>query len=241
MFHANMYVYTIYFLLLFNIDALYPTKNPVLFGLFISSFQKIYVDTFKSLWSQSFCKMNEELKENLAAFAKRKSHPSDYPNAVRIDKELIPVYDAQSLCSKDTSYPLQLILQDLDINDPGGALREEEIATLSKLFHANCELLHASLKSYKSVIEEIVRSLTLDGPGVCVVENVFSEDFMTRIQDWVDDYLDRDTSSRHSGQNSRNFNDDRFRRGLFEIASILNTVQKGSLRVRDQQADLEAA
>ena len=134
-----------------------------------------------------------ELKESIL---KRTTQPTDYPNAVRIDQELIPVFDAKSLCDRNTSLPLQLALQELDINDPGSVLTDEEIASLSRIFEANCDKVRASLTSYKGVIDEIVRSLSLDGPGVCVIENVFSEEFMSSIQDWVDDYLARDTASR---------------------------------------------
>lgn len=137
-----------------------------------------------------------ELKENLSNLVKRKTQPSDFPSAARIDKELIPVFDAKSLCDENTSWPLQLVLQELDINDPGSVLTDEEIASLARIFEANCDQVHAALNRYKDVIEEIVRSLSLDGPGVCVIENVFSEDFMTRVQDWVDDYLAKDTISK---------------------------------------------
>ena len=136
------------------------------------------------------------MTENLLKTVKRSTQPSDYPNAVRIDKGLIPVFDAKSLCDQNTSLPLQLALQELDINDPGSIPTDEELSALSRIFEANCDQVHAALNSYKDVIEEIVRSLSLDGPGVCVIENVFSEDFMKSIQEWVDDYLARDTSSR---------------------------------------------
>ena len=107
-----------------------------------------------------------ELKESIL---KRTTQPTDYPNAVRIDQELIPVFDAKSLCDENTSLPLQLALQELDINDPGRVLTDEEIASLSRIFAANCDQVRASLTSYKGVIDEIVRSLSLDGHGVCVL------------------------------------------------------------------------
>ena len=109
---------------------------------------------------------------------------------------MIPVFDAKSLCDENTSLPVQFVLQELDINDPQSIPTDEEISSLSRIFKDNCDQVHASVNSYKNVIEEIVRSLSLDGPGVCVIENVFSEDFMTRIQEWVDDYLAKDTSSK---------------------------------------------
>jgi len=96
----------------------------------------------------------------------------------------------------------KLLLQEMDINDPTSDPTDRDLEILSEL----CDLgeltgeekIQASsfLKNYRGQIEEIVHSLSLEGPGVCIVEDVFSEEYMDQFQGWVDDYLTHDTSSK---------------------------------------------
>ena len=108
----------------------------------------------------------------------------DYPHAVRIEKGLIPVFDAKSICNAETSYFNQLILQELNLNESAFSLPDEELKVLAKLTD-NQETVSESkdfIRVYQEFISEIVNSLSLNGPGVCVVENIFSEEFMTQAK-----------------------------------------------------------
>ena len=80
-------------------------------------------------------------------------------------------------------------------------ISDEEIKGLAKLLgidssEETIELAHCFISSYRSIIEEIVRSLSLEGPGVCVLEDVFSEEYMDKFQAWVEEYLEQDTQEK---------------------------------------------
>merc|ERR1712002_1174561 len=57
----------------------------------------------------------------------------DYPHAVRIEKGLIPVFDAKFICNTETSFFHQLLLQELNINESASNLPDEELNILAKL------------------------------------------------------------------------------------------------------------
>lgn len=121
----------------------------------------------------------------------------DYPRAVRIEKGLIPVFDAKSICNAETSFFNQLILQELNLNESTFSLPDEELKVLAKLTDNNQETVAESkdfIRAYQEFISEIVNSLSLNGPGVCVVENIFSEEFMTQVMNWVENYFDKNIS-----------------------------------------------
>ena len=145
--------------------------------------------------------MSVNLEDILNQLETKRTQSSEYPNAVRIDLDLIPVFDAQSICDLYGSKLQNLVLQELEINDSTSDPDNEEITKLSKLLSNEDlkddeKLVQSFIERYRSVINEIVHSLSLDGPGVCIVENVFSQEFMDKIQNWVDDYLEKDTSSK---------------------------------------------
>ena len=131
----------------------------------------------------------------------RKTASSDYPHAVHI-RTNIPVFDANTVNHSDIA--VNLSLQELDINDPTQDPADYDLQLLSEL----CQVGGFKFKKdegksttkiiehYRNFIEEIVHSLSLDGPGVCIVENVFSQEYMDKFQAWVDDYLTKDTSSK---------------------------------------------
>merc|ERR1712131_263418 len=62
-----------------------------------------------------------------------RTQKEDYPRAVRIEKGLIPVFDAKSICNAETSFFNQLILQELNINESAFSLTDEELKVLAKL------------------------------------------------------------------------------------------------------------
>ena len=160
-------------------------------------------DGFKMRRSSNMESVNLENILNQLKTSTTKS--SEYPNAVRIDLNLIPVYDAQSICDFYSPKLQNLILQELEINDVTSDPDDEELSILRRLLSNEdpkvddddefVSIRHF-VENYRSVITEIVHSLSLDGPGVCIIENVFSEKFMDKIQDWVDDYLEKDTTSK---------------------------------------------
>ena len=142
----------------------------------------------------------DRISETLHILSCREASSFDYPHATEIKQGLIPVFDAGSL--NGSNLVEKLLLQEMDINDPTSDPTDRDLEILSEL----CDLgelggeekIQASsfLKNYRGQIEEIVHSLSLEGPGVCIVEDVFSEEYMDQFQGWVDDYLTHDTSSK---------------------------------------------
>ena len=137
----------------------------------------------------------DRVSESLQKFRSRKTSSSDYPHATEIKQSLIPVFDAKSLGCSDLVE--KLLLQEVDINDPASDPTDLDMEILSELCDSEENKSAANfLENYRQQIEEIVHSLSLEGPGVCILEDVFSEEYADKFQSWVDDYLTKDTSSK---------------------------------------------
>ena len=139
------------------------------------------------------------MEESLMFLQSTKTKASDYPHSVSIVQDLIPVFNTTHLITGNKSKVFKLILQELHINDPSKDPSDEEIRILGKLCDEgdDCiQIIREDIRRYRVMVEEIVRSLSLSGPGVCVLENVFSQDFMNQFQAWVDEYLQQDTASK---------------------------------------------
>lgn len=130
-----------------------------------------------------------------------RTDPQDYPNSKTIIKNLIPVFNHSIACEQHGQL-VKLILQELSINDASKDPHDEEIKVLAKLSgHGSVndqaiEAIHHEVAAYRALIEEIVRSLSLEGPGVCVLENVFSESYMDKFRAWVDQYLEQEMNKK---------------------------------------------
>ena len=140
----------------------------------------------------------ESLIDNLR---KVRTNPQDYPHSVKIVQDLIPVFH-HSITSQHHSPLVKLILQELSINDLSKDPSDEEIEVLAKfcgdglISQDDIEVVKNEISEYRKLIEEIVRSLSLEGPGVCILEDVFSESYMDKFQSWVDEYLQQDTQEK---------------------------------------------
>ena len=136
----------------------------------------------------------------LESLKSRETSSSDYPQAVYITPTNIPVFDAETVSHPDLL--VNLSLQELDINDQTRDPTDLDVEILSQicdmegLRHEGGNLTKEFLLKYRKYIDEVVHSLSLEGPGVCIIENVFSEDIMDKVQAWVDGYLQKDTSSK---------------------------------------------
>ena len=148
--------------------------------------------------------MMDAVKNVVKDLESKRTLASDYPRAERIEKGLIPVYDANNVSGCASSTFRKLLLEELDINAAAAdrVADEEELRFLASLLDQNRpseadeDSAKAFLAKYVQIIDEIVHCLSMEGPGVCIIENLFSEQFMTELQRWVDDYLERDTSCR---------------------------------------------
>ena len=197
----------------------FHTKNFILFVLTrlynhsIDQIKRVFISSFSSCFHSDLLyilflslvhkyilseQKMDRISETLQTLSSRTTSNSDYPHATEIKQGLIPVFDAKSL---NGSYLVEkLLLQEVDINDPTSDPTDLDLEILSEL----CELEGLTetgkasnfLKNYRHQIEEIVHSLSLEGPGVCIVEDVFSEEYMEKFQSWVEDYLTTDTSSK---------------------------------------------
>ena len=137
----------------------------------------------------------DKIAETLQTLRSRKTSISDYPHAIEIKQGLIPVFNARSLNGADLVE--KLLLQEVDINDPTSDPSDLDLEILSELCEAEGKKSASNfLGNYRLQIEEIVHSLSMEGPGVCIVEDVFSEEYMDEFQSWVEDYLRADTSSK---------------------------------------------
>ena len=137
----------------------------------------------------------DRVSEILQTLRSRKTSCSDYPHASEIEQGLIPVFDAKSLGGSDLVG--KLLLQEVDINDPSSDPTDVDVEILSELCDPEGNKSAANfIKNYRHQIEEIVHSLSMEGPGVCILEDVFPEEYMDKFQSWVDDYLTEDTSSK---------------------------------------------
>ena len=135
----------------------------------------------------------DRISETLQTLRSRRTSSSDYPHATEIKQGLIPVFDAKSLSGSDLLG--KLLLQEVDINDPKSDPTDLDIEILSDLCDAEGNKTDF-LENYRHQIEEIVHSLSMEGPGVCILEDVFSEEYMDKFQSWVDDYLAKETSAK---------------------------------------------
>ena len=185
-------------------DCTYTHSKDQFMRVFISSFSSCFHSYFDLLHILFLSSVNtlyqnmDRISETLQTLSSRTTSNSDYPHATEIKQGLIPVFDAKSL---NGSYLVEkLLLQEVDINDPTSDPTDHDLEILSELCEPEglTEEGKASnfLKNYRHQIEEIVHSLSLEGPGVCIVEDVFSEEYMEKFQSWVDDYLTKDTSSK---------------------------------------------
>ena len=137
----------------------------------------------------------DRISETLQALRSCKTSRSDYPHATEIKHDLIPVFDAKSLSGSDLLG--KLLLQEVDINDPTSDPTDLEQEILSELCDAEENKAAPNfLENYRHQIEEIVHSLSMEGPGVCILEDVFSVEYMDKFQNWVDDYLAKETSAK---------------------------------------------
>ena len=138
----------------------------------------------------------DRISDSLQTLRSRKTSSSEYPHATEIKQGLIPVFDAKSLNSSDLVG--RLLLQEVDINDPTSDPTDLDMDILSELVcdpEGNKSAANF-IENYRHQIEEIVHSLSMEGPGVCILEDVFSEEYMDKFQSWVDDYLTKDTMSK---------------------------------------------
>ena len=125
----------------------------------------------------------DRISETLQTLSSRTTSNSDYPHATEIKQGLIPVFNARSLNGADLVE--KLLLQEVDINDPTSDPSDLDLEILSELCEAEVKRSASNfLGNYRLQIGEIVHSLSMEGPGVCIVEDVFSEEYMDRFQGW---------------------------------------------------------